>query len=792
MVSIYYLSGFNNYYNRTILLPQATKIDDYDDFNVIKIDKVENFNPNDNVMTQLVANYWEGTDEEDGIADTTCVDYILISSDNVNVDSRWFVLDRKRIRGQQWQFTLRRDLVSDNYEAVINAPCFIEKATLPPDSPLLWNKENMAFNQIKQEETLLKDDSGCPWIVGYYAKNTSPDFLKGTVDSNDLEASYDEAITTTFENWEYNATTKPLFGAYSGTEFRIYVMKYATSIGFQQQNGYLKFDTNGFYTGTAWVSGLEAPLSANFRGSYAGAELQNALRPTLIYQLKGELKNYVSNYSSQEKVQKLLSYNGKVIKDIDGKFYSLKVVQNGYQEEVVDIKAGNLYNSLKQLTDSSAEITGTPDTNSFKVWVQRPQYIMYANPLTNLETKWDITEEKLLTSDAPYNIFAIPYGDTQLEYLGNAVATSTPSISMAVANSIIRTMGNNLYDIQLLPYCPINTPMSNGVIAIYDTKGFSTVNTPEPVQHISYILHVPLSQFSKKLNYTIDIPEDAVGKKISNECDMYRLCSPNYNGAFEFSPAKNNGVAEFNVDCQYKPYQPYIHVNPAFGGMYGSDFGDARGLICNGDFSLPQIKDAWQDYQIQNKNFQEIFSRQIENMEAQRDVQRVQEIFGSITGAVSGGASLGAMGLSLGGPVVGGITAGVGGAVSAIGGAVDYYTSEKLHSLSLDYTKDMFGYNLGNIKAIPYSLTKVSAYNNNNKIFPFIEYYTCKQEEKDAFRNKLIYNGMTVGVIGTIADYQQANPTYIKGSVIRVEGNENLDYHSLTELSNEIYKGVFI
>ena len=39
MVSIYYLSGFNNYYNRTILLPQSTQISDYEDY-LLKVDEV--------------------------------------------------------------------------------------------------------------------------------------------------------------------------------------------------------------------------------------------------------------------------------------------------------------------------------------------------------------------------------------------------------------------------------------------------------------------------------------------------------------------------------------------------------------------------------------------------------------------------------------------------------------------------------------------------------------------------------------------------------------------------------
>lgn len=795
MVSIYYLSGFNNYYNRTILLPQSTNIADYEEY-LLKVDEVENFNPNDNVMTQLVVNYWE-----EDIPDITNVDYVLISTDSKTIDSKWFALDRQRIRGQQWQFTLRRDLVSDNYEAVVNAPCFIEKATLSAASPLLWNQEDMTFNQIKQEEILLKDGSGCPWIVGYYAKNTSADYLHGTVDANDLDKAYDELIDVPFANWQYNATTNAFNGAFSTVEYRVYASAISTDIGSSQYPGYFSFDKSGNYLGLSNRASNNSGLTVkNYGGYNVGPQLkpffQSASSTLLSY-----LPNYVSNSNTNEEIREFLSYNGKSIKDSEGKYYSISIYPIDDETGIVNIQAGSLYNALNNVISNSSYFSGTPNTDTYKVSYSRSRYMMVATELTNLETTWDMRGSKLITDDAPYNIFAIPFGMTQLEQDGYAIATSNPVMGMAVANSIIRVMGDNLYDIQLLPYCPINTPMAispsgMGLLTMYDIDAYSIVKLPgdETLEnHPCYILNVPRAKFSKNLTYTIDVPDDAVEKKVMNECEMYRLCSPNYNGAFEFSPAKNNGVAYFNVDCEYKPFQPYIHVNPNFGGMYGRDFDDARGLICNGDFSLTQIKDAWQNYQIQNKNYQEIFSRQIENMEATRDIQRTQDIWGIIAGASTAGASTAGMAMMMGGGPKAGVIAGLAGAgVSAIGGAVDYAMSEKLHSMALDYTKDMFGYNLSNIKALPYTLTKVSAYNNNNKLFPFLEVYSATETEKQAFRDKLAYDGMTTMVIGKISDYQQATPSYIKGRLIRLMNSETLDFHGLTELSNEIYKGVFI
>ena len=261
------------------------------------------------------------------------------------------------------------------------------------------------------------------------------------------------------------------------------------------------------------------------------------------------------------------------------------------------------------------------------------------------------------------------------------------------------------------------------------------------------------------------------------------MCSPNWNGQFEFNAAKNGGVKTINVDCEYKPFQPYIHLNPNFNLLYGQDFNDARGLICNGDFSLTQVSDAWANYQRQNVNYEKIFNRQIQNMEVNNNIQMSKSV---------AQASLGMLGGAIGGAMAGGVLGGMfGAAASGLGAAADIGLLKASQQEAIDYTKDQFGYSLGNIQALPDSLTKVSAFNNNNKIFPVIEYYSCTDEEKTALENKIKYNGMTVMRIGTIREFLQEEPSYIKGKLIRVTTAPE-DFNYVNELANEFNKGVFI
>jgi len=113
--------------------------------------------------------------------------------------------------------------------------------------------------------------------------------------------------------------------------------------------------------------------------------------------------------------------------------------------------------------------------------------------------------------------------------------------------------------------------------------------------------------------------------KLSNETEFIRLCSPNYNGLFEMSLAKNEGINYVNVDYTYKPQSPYIRLQPDFKGLYGSDrFRDVRGLICGGNFSVGYIQDAWINYEIQNKNYNQIFNREILNLDRNYQIEREQ------------------------------------------------------------------------------------------------------------------------------------------------------------------------
>ena len=291
-------------------------------------------------------------------------------------------------------------------------------------------------------------------------------------------------------------------------------------------------------------------------------------------------------------------------------------------------------------------------------------------------------------------------------------------------------------------------------------------------------------------NWIID--DNALALKVENECDFQRLVSPNYNGMFQFKKARmKKGISLVNVDCTYKPYSPYIKLNPDFSGLYGQDWNDSTGLICAGDFSIPLINDPFVNYALQNKNYQAIFARSIENLDVNQQIAREQQDFAGIVNTITGtiaGAGAGAM--STGSPygaIAGGIAGGV---LSGVGYQKDKTWLEKQQAETRQYSIDKFNYQLGNIQALPQSISKSSPLSFNNKVWPILEFFSCTNEEKEVLKNKLKYDGMTVMAVGTLTNYS-VEGGYLKGKLIRLPELKD-DSHLADVIYQEVDKGFYI
>lgn len=856
-MTIYVLSRFNNYYNRTV-----KKFDTIEEYQPYVHYSQENYNfvPNDEVNTQVVlgsnVNMYGGAG-----------DYLLVVSKYNEIVSRWFIVESVRDRAGQYTLTLHRDLVADRYDELLNAPMFIEKAILGDGDPLIYNSEDMTFNQIKQslpDEGLLKDETKSAWIVGYMSSKPFVDGDGTTQDKISSKIQYhlpvDEAYASAANYPFYKYSDKvisgrlPLFSSPTNKKVCIYIrtpskntLYYGRKFAFNEQGsqntgilgeiGYSReFPYN--WLSSVWNDSYQCPSAGSsmiWENSLVGSDGVN-LYPSIMldYFKRGfsgkynNIFNLLDTQVSSVDPELIQAENGKRIYFQDtNKYYKVRVevnekttteilpsynsslwiaLKDGYIASRDTYDADPAYQYSKPTWADLTGITADPNSYSFSINFDATTYSIYLEeqPEPTLTYEIQIDNKRWHLNDAPYDMFCIPYSDDLIINNGNALlCQANKELAFQTALALGRDyMGAGyIYDIQLLPYCPVRECIQpDGTFDVQSANHYEIKSYTEDEHYLTGDV-VGTVIFSTVSNFTLNItnPISITNKKIQTNCDTWRLCSPNYSGLFEFNVAKNDGVQYFNIDCTYKPYNPYIHINPNFQGLYGYDANDMRGLVCGGDFSLPQVTDAWRTYELNNKNYQEIFDRNIQSMEVKNSVQRNQQIFGAITGTAIGGASGALVGSKAGpyGAIAGAV---VGTAASAIGGILDVQYGDILRNEALDYTKDMFGYQLGNIQALPYSLAKTSAFTANNKIWPFLEYYTCTETEKRALANKIAWNGMTVMRIGTMNEfigntwsYQDIKSKgYIKGKLIRLEELIGDDYHIVNALSGELDKGVFI
>lgn len=803
-MNLYFLI-YNNYYNR--IVRRESTLNDYIDYLVGNpVLGVTNWNPRDGVSTEQVLNSW--------VYDTP--DYLVVTDDSGNIVSRWFVIESEYLRGQQYRVTLYRDVIVDNYEDILQAPCFIEKAT--PQSirdPAIYNNEDMTFNQIKQNETLLWDETQCPWIVGYIPRDS---FKTNTTVS--IEAQLSGSADITVENlsdypfYQYANTivsgqvTNPtikialtywLMHRNASGAFNNYY--YNNTISLNQNGNYLgKTSGQGVLNGYYWMQSNTNPLYVPqnaFTDEYARQVVANM--PTLAGDFQ-DLSDYVDATLTQEQYEQLVKDRNKIIYETaTGQYWRVTLTGSsspGSTTTTIGWETGlgiKMRNAMVTSFGDGYTLTEPVNKNLpvFSFTSETAYQTLTFEPVeVNLSV--EVPATRYHASETPYDIFCMPYSNTlQIKKSGTTYINNTSaSAAITIAQQIASEVGSgNIYDVMLLPYCPVRYCITDDGSFDIGSAIYSDIMAGD--RKVSVLLWATSDNFSFTIPLSIPEEQTVLGKKIKTETEFVRFVAPNYSSSFEFDPQMNEGVNYVNVLCHYKPFNPYIKLQPNFKGMFGSEFNDARGLICNGDFSLAQVTSAWADYELQNKNYSNIFSREVQNLKVTNSVQREREIWGAATGGLSGAAGGAALGMMLGGPLGAGVGGALGAVASGLGAWKDIDLNDKLRNEALDYKKDMFGYQLQNIQALPYGLAKTSAISPDNKFVPFIEYYACTEQEVQALEDKLTYNGYTIMRIGNIQNYLQSTRTYIKGRIIRIDNIAD-DYHMLKAVADEIYKGVFI
>ena len=818
MPSKIYLFNYNNYYNRKVKILTESELSQ----NIFAQANI-NFNKSDGINTSQVINY-PATEKNP--------DYAVIT-DIVNgvekITSRWYVMEASWQRLNQYVLTLQRDVMADYWSYISTCTAHIYKGWVANTSPLIFNSENTSLNKIKVGEMLLRDKSHTPWIVGYVGEKAFTDtpftvetvsVTDATIFKNNLDDLYAEFPRT------YTSKQPVLGSGSNGFYYAFYVKCIDKDNPSNIQMFKLTLGSAGFKIDYATEADINKGIfiinqynlsefvpAVSRLARFIAPRMSSTDEFGIYYDFDNNIDD--ASYAAEQKAKNNAGKTAKVGVDYYTLYYSNYETTTTSQNYIESDNRAEMMWLRDNLEQAQQNGLGTSNWNG--TTVKDARVVTIANDTYNWYGQWNKIESNYITEeigkgvvqceDAPYYMFCIPYNPIDFRYKTTASdITSDVTVSRNIATQLIKKFGANLYDIQLLPYFPTQEILPNvaaddiGWLKLNEiNKSFYTLikkkGAAENAPPVSFIYWAPRTSFSFEINQEFAASDDV---KVQNETESARLCSPNYASYFDFSVAKNRGVKKFLVDCNYKPGIPYIHVVPKFNknGIYGaSNYNDARGLICSGDFSMTQVQDSYINYLLNNKNYEAIFRTQMDTLDKQHNYENTQALVGAIAGAV-GAAGAGAAGgaMSFGSPlgIIGG--AAISGAASLAGGLIDYDMGKNLRKTIRDSTETIHNLQIGNIQSMPNPLTKVGAQNQNNKLYPFVEIYKCTQTELEAFENQIKYSGMTVGVTDTLNKYYNADPdastNFIQADVIRLEIPD--DNHVIAMIADELRKGVYI
>ena len=792
-----------------------------------------NFNPGNGITTTLSTT-------------TLPMDYNYLEVNGHNYrgrHSRWFITGYERLSAAMWQLTLVRDILAEKWSDLKSSRCLISRSNcLDNSNPLIYQSEAITVNRIKEKEIPVTDD-GLAWVVGYFAANTATketvnvyskdgkqvyDQLEGsdeyipattqvdkdildntlavTINAGDADVIKDDH--TLEENYPYNyffslseagslfMTAKFNVVTYSKT-YHINMSGYnavATNEDYSRQ-GYQYFSVKG--------NRSEADVIKNVIAAAKEAFSDKPGRVSYTY-----LKNIGSEPTglNADDFSETMKINGRKLQfGEDGTYYAKITTLAKPSAELPDDRD----NVSLQFEEALTARGIVPNLRKVKLLTRNAMPYCYKLEFQQIPATDDdiikLDKNKWQPAvDAPYVIKAIPFvPNAVVTHNGNAAQVITEGKAVSLRQSIGKALGSFCYDVQVLPYRQFAN-ITNSNDNINDSQLPAAIKEDviglEKKQYYGTMYTVLQAKFSKTLDLSAMAPDlshysgrKLPSKKLEDVCTSLRLVSPNFNGTFEWSIAKNDEHFDyFDVDCLLKPYQPYIHVAPRFHGLYGYDFNDARGLTCGGDFGITRITDAWQEYQIQNKNYQSRFDREIQSLDTQWQYQNQSNIANAISGVVGAAAST-----SIGGWMSGYASAGmagalIGGAASAIGGAMDVNSQNALFQEQKNLKRDSFARQLGNIKALPYSLTKISSITPNYKYFPIVEWYECTPDEISYVDDTLYYGGRSVGVKATLSNFIDDTKAdgYIVAAIDKMSSNIPNSWEAFA--SSELNKGVYV
>lgn len=325
-----------------------------------------------------------------------------------------------------------------------------------------------------------------------------------------------------------------------------------------------------------------------------------------------------------------------------------------------------------------------------------------------------------------------------------------------------------ILDIQFLPFKIATTTNSN----------FKINNTSLTAQFLD------LDDYE----YTTDLTDLT---NINKETDTIKIVSPSRASQFLFRPYDNGGNMLFKTKITLKPYASTIYVRPSTLGLLMNDWDDKDCLIIQEDFSLTNVTSEWTQYVYQNKTYSSVFERQMQGREYERTWERKVEQAQAKSDEWNARAISAQKAQTYTGnlPIISGIAGAIGTAwkdpVYMEQAKLDREYNEALYQEGIAISRDMFNYQIENIKSQPLIPSKVTTIDCKFLDGVYLEFYSTNDTELNAIRNFYKYNGNRIDDYGTFAEYWG---NFVKGKIII---SNNYTQPEIDELNRRLGMGIF-
>lgn len=672
------------------------------------------------------------------------------------------IVSKRFVRKNIWEIGLVKDVISSNWNKITSSKMVIKRIGLDRTvfNPLLLIPEKFQFNKIKTNQINLSENTHKSWGYMIYCASGSFAESKNIAVDNGSNLDFDESLTTPITQYQY----------YNANNYERYVNSWDVYINininhlsnktyhFSKNNGVLSYEESSHSP--------DAELVIDSIVGYPDLDktLLNLNKYFTIKSTEGAYNEY--NYPEQQE-------NGKIIKCVylDGSTEITKYYENssGYATEGFTYLNVNLpttaeYHSILGVVGSA--FNRINDKTSAEVHENITRLTQEFIPTASFTATMGVHNR---ANDQPMVCLYIPFisGGT----VDGSKISQNEIENFLYALSVAGSGENGyVYDIQVVPYCPISGVITNNNINI-DSSNIPTnhdiVTTPGGK---FIIIECKYTQFSVSIPCPISVSDYKLDAQ-----KEYQITSASGSQSVPISAIMNGGINYFTATCTYRPYASTIRLQPNFKQVYGTNYNDTRGLIIKEDTSITIVSSAWATYCRQNVNYMQSFNSGQDYQSAVLTINqkadwgnfafdsanRVLESVATGIGAgiIAGpGAAAGVIGAGLG-------TEGLQAGQLAYNQQID----KELLNTKLDQDRKQLSYTLGNIKAIPQNLSKLSGLTAIFNYVPYIQVFEPSEVEKNLYKTYLDDNGCALGGMGKPVEYS-TNPNYLEGSIYLASG----------------------